>query len=136
LFGALVPKLLARAQETGCGVKLGEVLRSPVQAFINATAPVDRARMASLLEHDFDGLARLLREIRGTPGTITSLHIQGLAIDLMLFRGEQWLFHGDEPEYLTLGEFWEKSHELCRWGGRFTKPDPGHFSVTVDARRA
>jgi hypothetical protein len=33
----------------------------------------------------------------------------------------------DTDVHRPLGEWWEKQHELCRWGGRFG--DGCHYSV-------
>jgi len=59
-----------------------------------------------------------------------SAHKNKLAIDLNLYRDVD--ADGD-LDYLTstedhreLGEWWEKQHALCRWGGRFK--DGNHYS--------
>ncbi|MDH4132919.1 MAG: M15 family metallopeptidase [Gemmatimonadota bacterium] len=66
-------------------------------------------------------------------GIVKSLHTEGLAVDLNLYRSGKYLTRTED--YLVLGEWWEAQHPLCRWGGRFTKPDGNHFSVEHDGRR-
>jgi hypothetical protein len=69
-----------------------------------------------------------------------SMHKLKIAVDLNLFMGGVWKV---EPvDFKELGEWWEKQHELCRWGGRFGETSPGagdgydsnHFSLTHDGR--
>jgi hypothetical protein len=59
-------------------------------------------------------------------GEERSLHKICLAIDVEL--------HDKDGNYLTdteshkeFGEFWERLHPLCRWGGRFD--DGNHYSI-------
>ena len=63
-------------------------------------------------------------------GIVNSLHVQRLAIDLNLFRDGALLTSVED--YLPLGVQWEGMHELARWGGRFTRPDADHFSLTFN----
>jgi hypothetical protein len=85
------------------------------------------------------GMTVLLRELWRTPeqaklyaqqgkGITKSLHISSLAIDLLLLKDGK-VVH-DSAKYEPLGRYWERLHPLCCWGGRFTRPDGGHFSVT------
>lgn len=60
-------------------------------------------------------------------GISNSLHLQKLAADLNLFVNG--IYQTDSAPYLSLGEKWESMHPLCRWGGRFSKPDGNHFSL-------
>lgn len=73
-----------------------------------------------------------------------SQHQDWLAIDLVIVDGEalRWK-HTAGDEYETLGQIWERQHELCRWGGRFGRVegvvpgrgprtlgwDPYHFEI-------
>lgn len=61
----------------------------------------------------------------GFPG---SLHVSRLAIDLNLFRDGRYL--SSTESHRRLGEWWERQHDLCRWGGRFSSPDGNHYSLT------
>lgn len=60
-------------------------------------------------------------------GILHSLHLLSLACDLSLFI--EGVYQTETPAYTPLGEKWESMHPLCRWGGRFSKPDGGHFSI-------
>lgn len=55
----------------------------------------------------------------------TSLHGKRLAVDLNLFRDGKFLTRTEDHQ--PLGEWWEKLHPLCRWGGRFN--DGNHYSL-------
>jgi hypothetical protein len=57
-----------------------------------------------------------------------SLHYEGLAADVDLFKGDEYL--SKTEDHKTFGEYWEGLHPDCRWGGRFSQPDGNHFSVT------
>ena len=106
IFAQLAARLILHAYELGYSVTLGECWRSNAEAL----------RLASV------GL-----------GIEKSLHCQRLALDINLFKGDTWL--KDSADYRTLGDWWERQHELCRWGGRFTKPDGGHFSMEHEGRQ-
>lgn len=58
-------------------------------------------------------------------GHASSNHKNRLAIDLNLFKGG--VFLQASTDHQPLGEFWEKLHPLCRWGGRFN--DGNHYSI-------
>ena len=59
-------------------------------------------------------------------GIRNSLHTYKLAVDLNLFYQGEWL--RGTNDHIMFGEWWEKLHPLCRWGGRFN--DGNHYSVT------
>jgi CDGSH-type Zn-finger protein len=63
-----------------------------------------------------------------------SLHYQGLAKDLILYKDSEYLTMTED--YKFAGEKWKSMHELCRWGGDFRKPGPdgNHFSVTYEGK--
>lgn len=61
-------------------------------------------------------------------GHAKSGHKLKLAIDLNLFWQGQYL--SDSESHRPLGEWWEKQHPLCRWGGRFS--DGNHYSLFHD----
>lgn len=104
LFVQLVAGLLAQAPRLGFELTFGEAYRSPEEA----------ARLAKL----------------GT-GLKNSLHIQKLAIDLNLFKAGKYL--SSTEAHRPLGEWWERQHPLCRWGGRFG--DGNHYSLEHEGRR-
>ena len=101
----LLPGLLAKAFELGFEVAGGDLFRDP----------------------------RLHGElgVKMGYGHAKSAHKLKIAIDLNLYKDTD--ADGD-LDYLTsteahkeLGEWWEKQHELCRWGGRFN--DGNHYSL-------
>ena len=55
-----------------------------------------------------------------------SLHYEGCAGDLILYKKGNWLKKTED--YQELGEYWESLNSDCKWGGKFTKLDGGHFS--------
>lgn len=103
-FTALLPSLIRKAHELGLEVAAGELQRDPRIAALNAKA--------------------------GT-GIAQSVHLQGLAIDLHLYRGGRYLMATDDHK--TLGEWWEKQHRLARWGGRWG--DGNHYSFEWQGRK-
>ncbi len=105
LFVQLVAQLILEAQMKGYELTFGECYRTPEQAALNAKA--------------------------GT-GIAHSLHTERLAIDVNLFING--LYQTTTEAYRPLGEWWEQRHELCRWGGRFSRPDGNHFSLTDGGR--
>jgi hypothetical protein len=100
LFSLLVSRLIDQAITLGYEVTLGEAYRTPEQAQWNAQ--------------------------KGS-GIVNSLHTKRLAIDLQLFKDGKYLTASED--YLPLGRWWELQDPLCRWGGRFHKPDGNHFSM-------
>ena len=105
LFTKLVALLVLHAYELGYELTFGEAWRSPEEA----------ARLAQTGH----GIER-------------SLHSDRLAIDLNLFFEGRWLTQ--TADFTDLGGWWKAQHELCRWGGDFTKPDGNHFSLTHEGR--
>ena len=65
-------------------------------------------------------------------GIRNSLHRDSLALDIDLVRSGRLLT--SSTQYEPLGEWWERQHPLCRWGGRFQKPDGRHFSLSHNGR--
>lgn len=98
-FARLVPRLIDKAYEMGFEVTLGDAFRDP-------------------RVHGDLGV----KQGYGHP---RSAHKSRLAIDLNLFQGGKFL-PGTEA-HRPLGEWWEKQHELARWGGRFN--DGNHYSM-------
>ena len=104
LFVKLVARLIDRAYAGGFELTFGETWRHPVTA-----------------EH-FAHLGI---------GSINSLHVDRLAIDLNLFKDGKWL--EDTESHRFLGEWWENQHELCAWGGHFN--DGNHYSLKHQGRK-
>lgn len=105
LFAFLVAKLLHTAYEMGFKVRLGETLRTDEQQEIYLRTGFSRASR--------------------------SLHQDKLAIDLNLMKGSRLVTQSEE--HLPLGEWWERLHPLCRWGGRFN--DGNHYSIAYGGRK-
>ena len=111
LFSRLAANLISFATELGYGIAFGDAMRSSEEA--NRLAAAGK------------GLSR-------------SLHCDRLAIDLILRKQDgsgKWIYLTKSEDYVELGDFWKKQHELCRWGGDFvSRPDGNHFSITHEGR--
>lgn len=107
LFVKLLGQLLEEIYRRGYGATLGEGWRPPEMVAIYAA----------------DGR-----------GSGTSLHPDRLAQDINLFKDGLWL--KSTEDHRQFGEYWEKLHPLCRWGGRFTgRPDGNHYSLEHEGRK-
>jgi hypothetical protein len=78
-----------------------------------------------------DGYTPLLGK-DGLHHMVGSLHFEGLAEDIDLFKNGVYLDKTDD--HRPFGEFWEGLHPDCRWGGRFSPPDGNHYSVTSEGK--
>lgn len=101
-----VARLITFAYSQGFELTFGDAYRSPEQAKANAATG---------------------------KGIANSLHCERLAIDLNLFVDGQ--YQTDSAAYKPLGEFWESLGSDYAWGGRFSRPDGNHFSITHGGRR-
>jgi hypothetical protein len=106
-FAQAAAKLIQKAVELGFGVTLGEAWRTPEQAQWDA-------------DHGI--------------GIVHSLHMDRLAIDLNLFKDDQFLTAPDA--YVQLGTWWKTLGSNYRYGGDFKIKDYDHFSITPDGVRA
>ena len=97
-FTRLIGRLIEHAYVSGYELTFGEAYRPPEQAALNAA--------------------------KGT-GIKNSLHTRRLAVDLNLFKDGVYLTQSEH--WRDLGEWWERQHPLCRWGGRFG--DGNHLSM-------
>ena len=76
-------------------------------------------------------VARTLEQQRlyvkqGKSQTLDSKHVQRLAGDLLVFRGETYLTRSED--YEPLGVYWESLDSANVWGGRWlTLKDGNHF---------
>lgn len=104
IFVALVASLIFEAHKAGYELTFGEAYRSPEEA---------------------ERLAKLGK------GIANSLHTQRLAIDLHLFKDGKYL--SSTEAHRPLGEWWEKSHPACRWGGFFKRGDGNHYEMDPKA---
>jgi hypothetical protein len=103
LFVLLVARLIQHATDEGYELTFGEAYRSPEEA----------ARLAAT-----------------GAGIANSLHTSRLAIDMNLFV--DGVYRTTTEAHRPLGEWWERQHELCRWGGRFN--DANHYSLAHAGR--
>lgn len=106
-FAQSAARLILKAAELGFGVTLGDAYRTPQQAAENAASG--------------SGIAR-------------SLHCERLAIDLNLFKDGRYI--RDDEGHRELGTWWESLGANHRWGGRFRRPDPNHYSISPDGVRS
>ena len=98
LFSQDVAKLLIFIGSQGYGCTLAEAYRTPAQAAIYAKEGV---------------------------GIQDSLHCERLAIDLNLFKDNQYLT--DAASYEKFGKYWESLGDHNRWGGYFVSKYGGHI---------
>ena len=54
----------------------------------------------------------------GLSKTLKGYHLKGLAIDLNMYKGGQWI--QDKLSLQELGDYWESLDSLNRWGGNWT----------------
>lgn len=66
-------------------------------------------------------------------GISNSLHLIGLAADLLIYIDGQ--YQTDGPRYERLGRYWKTLGVDHAWGGDFTKRDPGHYSISHEGRK-
>jgi hypothetical protein len=99
LFMRLLPRLIDFAHEQGYEMTQGDAYRDP------------RVHGALGVKMGY--------------GHPNSNHKNRLAKDINLFKGG--VFLEKTEDHKPLGEFWEKLHPLCRWGGRFN--DGNHYSI-------
>ena len=104
-FAQLVARLIDKAYELGYEVTLGDAYRDP------------RLHGALGVQQGY--------------GHRNSAHKRRLAIDLNLFKNG--VFLEDATGHKEIGEWWEKQHELARWGGRFK--DPNHYSFEYEGTK-
>jgi hypothetical protein len=111
-FARSVPLLLQYMTLRGYEYTYGETKRTQAQAAANAASGA---------------------------GISNSLHIDGLAIDINLFKDGIYLSSGEEHK--PFGEFWKSLGEDHAWGGDFKdargnpKPDSNHYSIAHDGRK-
>lgn len=109
VFAKKLAEFILKASDMGYCVSIGEVYRPP--------------ETAKMYEAQGKGIAN-------------SLHCLKLAADLNFFRNGVLLISFEDIR--PLGELWESfsSHQYpCNWGGRFSKQDCDHFSLSIDHRR-
>ena len=87
------------------------------------------------------GPAQVAADVAAGRGVSNSLHPLGLADDLNIFLPSSrtdagvplapWQLLKTGSDYALFGDYWKSLHELCCWGGDFSRRvDADHFSVT------
>ena len=107
LFSTLISQqMLDMNSVEGYDACFGEVVRTKAQAQENAVSGV---------------------------GILNSLHLEGLAADINLYRDGSYI---DTSEgHKLFGEIWKARHPMCKWGGDIkSRPDGNHYSFTDDKR--
>ena len=105
LFAHLAGRLLSEAEKTDARVLITCVWRSPEE----------QAKLKAA----------------GKSTVTKSQHQEWLAIDLVEVDEHGVAIWENTPSLASLGDFWKKQHELCRWGGDWKSPfDPYHFEVS------
>lgn len=61
-------------------------------------------------------------------GISNSLHLIGLAADLLLYKNDQYITDG--TGHTELGTWWKSLGEDHCWGGDFKAKDFNHYSIT------
>jgi len=106
-FALGVALLIQQADSLGYEITLGEAWRTPEQAKWNASQGI---------------------------GTVSSLHIERLAIDINLFKDGRFITDGEG--HAELGRWWKSLGQDYRHGGDFAKRDWNHYSLSSDGKRA
>lgn len=105
LFMRLLPHLILKCHELGYEVRGGDLFRDPrVHGAFGAKGGYGRKR---------------------------SCHKLKLAIDLNIFKDGVYITSTEG--HREIGEWWEKQHKLCRWGGRHN--DGNHYSLEHEGFR-
>lgn len=104
-FTRLIAKLINQANAMGYEIAVDQFKRTQEEADANAAAG---------------------------KGIKNSLHLLGLAGDVILYDSAFNPLPFSKSTYSALGEYWESQSTqdiTCCWGGRFSTPDCDHFSV-------
>jgi len=111
--------------------RIDEVKRAGLTALVYGLSAPECLELAALVRARFPYVAAEIMRIKDVAGSKRSVHIEGLAVDIVLVSASGDVLGAEAHE--EFGRWWEKQHELCRWGGRFG--DAGHYSVTPDGFR-
>ncbi len=124
-FSVRFAELIHYIHASGYECTVGEVKRSDEQAQINAIGQEGREILARFCETSgLKGLAGALRNNGRANGVANSVHQLSLAVDINLFKDGKYLDKSEDHK--RFGEWWEKQHDLARWGGRWG--DGNHYS--------
>lgn len=124
-FTVAQANLVLYINSQGFGCALNEAMRSNEQAEINALGGGGRELLALACDKlGFKSLAAALRDNGKNNGIRRSVHMEGLAVDLNLYKGGLYLPMTED--HRQFGEWWKKQHPLARWGGDWG--DGNHYS--------
>lgn len=120
-FMRLLPGLINKAHELGFEVRGGDLFRDP-----RLHGGYGRASVIRFLEaicRAFN-MTKARDEGYRNYGSKISEHKNKCAIDLNLRVQDGEMLWSTE-DHRELGEWWEKQHPYCRWGGRYN--DGNHY---------
>src|SRR5262245_27952088 len=99
----------------GYSVAFGEVERGRSQAAINALKTAGRKQLAAVITGMPLFAALTQAVLDGGDGILLTLHADGLACDLRLYKDGVWC--QDAADYEPFGVWWEKLNPENAWGG-------------------
>ena len=115
VFATNVSKLIAKANELGIEVTLGEAYRTQSQQLLYYYGKGIEEKMGTLT----------IIDKRKVSWTKNSNHKKRLAIDLNFFIDGKLIYKHDK--ITDLGEYWKSLNVFNRWGGDFRNSDTPHF---------
>lgn len=108
-------------------------IEDPASALFGLDVVLDESTVHSPREVLLGGEIRILYDaVHGDGGRFRSLHHDGLAVDVLLYRNRDYVTDGEDPAYTEVGERWLSLSPACRWGREIG--DSGHLSLTIDKR--
>ena len=118
----MLPGLLNQAVALGFEIRPGDLFRDP-----RLHGPPGSPDLFTWLLVKYPDIAAQAKaDGYNGYGHKKSAHKNKIAIDLNL-RYRNGNMAESTEDHRALGEWWEKQHELCRWGGRFA--DGNHYSL-------
>jgi hypothetical protein len=123
LFMRLLPRLIDKAHELGFEIRGGDLFRDP-----RLHGEVGKPSLKKFLKKFIGSAHNRTIEDAGYLhyGNPHSQHKNKCAIDLNLRHPETGMVWSSEG-HRELGEWWEKQHPMCRWGGRYN--DGNHYEL-------
>ena len=100
-FSRDICQLILHAESLGYGAAFDQVKRTQAEANANAASG---------------------------KGIVNSLHLIGLAADILLYKGDRYITN--DEGHKELGAFWKSLGPDHKWGGDFKARDYNHYSIT------